>query len=145
MSKALPSNIHFDGEFFFEYQIQIKETDMYMGIHLSNDKALAFITEMHGAYLKSKDMAFDNVAGFGLFFKTSFVKYMKEVIYPETLTLRIGIHEVDCFRICFYHENLNSKGEVCQKALIECVYVDKEKRKPVTADKALSAYQGILE
>jgi acyl-CoA thioesterase FadM len=141
MSRLLKEKINFVGEYVHKFDMNVRASDMILGAHVSNSNILLYNTEALADFLAKKNMKLSNVNGCSCMFNTVVLRYQKEVIYPEILTIRIGIFDVSKYRITFYYVSNNSKGEVCHKSLIETIYIDNETRKIAPTDSIIDIYR----
>ena len=63
------------------------------------------------------------------------IKYLKPVLYDETITLKTYLNELPKTRIRFYYEIFNEKGDLVNEANSSLVFVDNHTRKPMRVPK----------
>ena len=133
----------FNGDFIHQSQFTIRLNDLLLGAHLGNDKVLSLITEAHNDLLLERNASFEDVNGCILMVKNVNLEYKKEVMYKDTLHINIGISNISKYRVSLYFENRNQNNEVCQKALIDCVYLDRENHSLMDTKNILDCYKRL--
>lgn len=118
--------INFNGEFIFTTKINVRILDLNMGCHLSNDKVLNYLTEVCEQFLRHRNLSLNNVDNHTLAVAASYVRFKKEVFYPETLSIQMGIMEIKKTRIYFYYELKNKKGDLTHQAVKEMALLHNE-------------------
>ncbi|TNF67539.1 MAG: thioesterase [Gammaproteobacteria bacterium] len=119
----------FTGEYIYQTEIDVRVLDLNMGGHLSNDKVLNYLTEVSERFLQSKGFKLTNINGCTLVFSASYIRFRKEVFYPEKLTVKLGIMEITKTRVFFYYSIENSQDQLTHQAVIETALVNNQSGK----------------
>ena len=123
MNFQLPK-IKFTGEILFENSVDVRLLDINVGQHLSNDKVLNFITENHAKFYLHEKCSIGDIHGLSEVFSATYIRYKKEVKYPEILTVGLGVYDITNSRVYFYHVIKDQQGNICHEAIIETVYIN---------------------
>ena len=139
----MKNNIRFSGDFIHESIFKVRTSDMFLGVHLGNDRVLTLMTEAHSNFLTDKGYSFGNVNNHSCFVKDIQISYKKGVSYKDILSIKIGIQNISKYRLTLYFENQNQNGNVCQVAFIDWVYINNDTKKvsPID-DNILNIYRG---
>jgi acyl-CoA thioesterase FadM len=81
-------------DYKFETEVYVRITDINYGNHLGND---AFVSLLHEARVKFLDSLGYSELRFGsasLIMVDLYIKYKQQVLYPDTLIVKIGINNV---------------------------------------------------
>lgn len=121
--------LSFTGEYIYQTEIEVRVLDLNMGGHLSNDKVLNYLTEVSERFLQSKGFTLTDVHGCTLVFSASYIRFKKEVFYPEKLTVKLGIMEITKTRVFFYYLIENNQSQLTHQAVIEGALVNNQSGK----------------
>jgi acyl-CoA thioester hydrolase len=126
MENNMLPRISFTGNIIFEDISKIRQSDINIGNHLGNDKVLNFITDNHSKFYINHGFRIENINGIAEIFTSTYVRYKKEVTYPDTITIGLGIYNIIGNRVYFYHVIKNKLNQICHEAIIETVYISLE-------------------
>ncbi|MCF6764526.1 thioesterase family protein [Thiotrichales bacterium 19S3-7] len=121
--------LKFEGEYLYTSVIDVRVLDLNMGAHLSNDKVLNYLTEVNERFLRSKGLSLNNINDCTLVVSASYIRFRKEVFYPEKLTVKLGIMEITKTRVFFYYSIENSQDQLSHQAVIESALVNNQSGK----------------
>lgn len=127
----------FSGEFIYETTIDVRILDLNMGGHLSNDKVLDYLTEVNERFLHSKGFKLTDIHNCTLVVSASYIRFRKEVFYPEALTIKLGVKEMTKTRVFFYYAIENSQNQLTHQAVIESALVNNQSGKLEIVKKCL--------
>lgn len=114
----------------FTHYEQIRCLDMNMGQHLSNDKVLSFLTECNEAFFRSIGFTLGNFFGTTCVVSEAYIKFRKEIMYPDTLQINMTTENITKTRITFAYQCYNSQGQLSHEAKITSALVCNTKNRP---------------
>jgi len=127
---------------FFSYTEKVRFLDMNAGRHLSNDKILAYLTECTDNFLRSIGHHIGDFFGTALIFSEINVKYIREVRYPNSITIQMVVDQITESRILFSYKCYDDLNQLTHVAKMKCALFSLQEQKIMDINQKVI---GVLE
>jgi YbgC/YbaW family acyl-CoA thioester hydrolase len=111
----------------FTCEIPVRITDVNYGGHVGNDAILSFLHEARVQFLRHYGFSEQNAGGKGIIMADAVLVYKSEIFYGETLTIDVGLADVQRHGLDVTYK-VSSKGKEVARAKTGIVFFDYEKR-----------------
>jgi acyl-CoA thioester hydrolase len=111
----------------FTCEIPVRITDLNYGGHVGNDSLLSVLHEARVQLLRDFGFSEQNAGGKGIIMTDAVLVYKSEVFYGETLTIDVGITDVQRHGLDFTYR-VTSNGKEVARAKTGIVFFDYEQR-----------------
>jgi acyl-CoA thioester hydrolase len=106
--------IDMPGKPIFTCTIPIRITDVNYGGHVGNDSLLSILHEARVQFLHHYGFTEQNVGGKGIIMSDAALVYKAEIFYGDTLTVEIGVNDIQRHSADITYRVLNKGTEVAQ-------------------------------
>jgi acyl-CoA thioesterase FadM len=111
----------------FTCEIPVRITDVNYNDHVGNDAILSFLHEARVQCLRQYGFSELNAGGKGIIMADAVLVYKSEIFYGETLTIEVGLADVQRHGLDMTYK-VSSKGKEVARAKTGIVFFDYEKR-----------------
>jgi len=111
----------------FTCEIPVRITDVNYGGHVGNDSLLAFLHEARVQFLRHFGFSEQDAGGRGIIMADAVLVYKSEIFYGETLTIDVGLADVQRHGLDVTYK-VSSKGKEVARAKTGIVFFDYERR-----------------
>jgi len=111
----------------FTCEIPVRITDVNYGGHVGNDSLLALLHEARVQFLRHFGFSEQDAGGRGIIMADAVLVYKSEIFYGETLTIDVGLADVQRHGLDVTYK-VSSKGKEVARAKTGIVFFDYERR-----------------
>lgn len=111
----------------FSCTLPVRITDVNYGGHVGNDSLLSLLHEARLQFLRSMGYSEKDVEGRGIIMTDAVLVYKSEIFYGETLTIEIGVADVQRHGLDILYR-VTSNGKEAARAKTGIAFFDYEKR-----------------
>ncbi len=111
----------------FSCRIPVRISDVNYGGHVGNDSVLSLLHEARVQFLGNFGFSEQNVGGKGIIMTDAVLVYKSEIFYGETLTIDVGLTDVQRHGLDLTYK-VSSNGKEVARAKTGIVFFDYDKR-----------------